>query len=343
MAEIPFETLRIALEATRGTAESAPTHLLNLEGTLQPTINVYKVRERRGTLAANYRHVQTRKGATFEGIEGDADVNELPVLLNMCVAPLSLPATPDGATNTRLWSFVRSVTSDNLKTATVWWGDPALNQLRSDFCVIDELEFENNADEEDGVATISLSGMAGFPTKVAAPSATASIAGATLPGQLMQLWIDTNEAIGTTEVNGRLISATHTIRTGITYKHLAGGPTSSLDYAAIGREKVSALTTVLTFEVPDLNQYDQWVASTFLKVRVRHNGSLIETISGEGGDPDLHFYNYVEFDTYGPFEELSWEDNQGSNRTVSLTINGFYDATLGSDMRVAVQNARTSL
>jgi len=59
------------------------------------------------------------------------------------------------------------------------------------------------------------------------------------------------------------------------------------------------------------------------------------------GPPSL--YHYVEVDTYGPFEDLVWGENAESNRIIELTINGEYDATLGSDCRVAVQNALTGL
>jgi hypothetical protein len=336
LAEIAFETLRLALESTRGTAITTPTHLLNLPGTITPDVTVYKPKEARGTRVANYRDVVTRQGAAWEA-EGDADANILPLLLNMAVVANSSPSTPSGATLSRLWAFVGTITGDDLKSATAWWGDPALSQLRSDFVMLDELVFENDASGEE-VATVSAKGLGGFPTKISAPAATAAIAGATFPGQLMQCWIDTSSAIGTTAISGRLISAKHTIATGVKYKYVAGGPAASMDFSLIGREQNVALTTELKLELIDQTQYDLWAAATSLKVRVRHNGALIESTAGP-----VNWYNYAEFDTYGPFEELEWEDNEGSNRAVRLVINGHYDATLGSDIRVAVQNARTSL
>lgn len=336
MAEIPFETFRVALEATRGTAESAPTHLLNLAGKITPNITRYRPSEARGTRARNYRSVDTRKGAEWEA-EGDADVNMAAVLLNMGVAPVTSPSTPASATLSRLWAFVPNISADNIKSATAWWGDPALDQLLSDYCMLDELVFENDASGEE-VLTVSAKGMGGFPSKVSAPGATAAIAGATMPGQLMQCWIDTGSAIGTTAISGRLISAKHTIRTGTTYKYIAAGPAAALDYGLIGREVVVGMTTELKLELIDYTQYDLWAAGTILKCRTRHNGSLIETVAGP-----LNFYNYMDFDVYGPAEDLDWDDNEGSNRALNLTINSTYDSTLGSDFRVAVQNARTSL
>lgn len=335
MAEIAFETMRAALETTRGTAIAAPTHLLNVEGTITPKVTVYHPTEQRGTRAKNYRSVITRKWAEVAG-KGDLDINEILFWLNMGVASVTTPSTPGTAVLSRLWAFVNNITADDIKSATAFWGDPALNQLQAPFFVLDEIKISNKA-TDDKVATIDVKGMSKFPTKIAAPAATASVAGAVLPGQLMQLWIDVGSTIGTTAITGRVLNAEHTIKTGAKQKYVATGPTSDLGFSLLGREKISAIETKLEFELLDFSQYDQWAAADVLKVRVRHNGSLIETISA------TPFYNYFEVDQYGPFEDLDWGDNEGTNRTVKFTINTGYDVTLGSDARVAVQNARTTL
>lgn len=334
MAEIPFETLSLALEATRNTAVTPPTHAMNVAGVIKPYISQYRPKEQRGTLALNYRHKPVRKNCTFMG-DGDADVNYLPVWFNMAIKGVTSPTTPANGSLTRLWTFTRSIAADNIKSATVYWGDPAINQLQSPFCVLEELVFENDGTAE-GVATINVKGGGNFPAKVSPPTAPASIAGDTLPGILMQLFVDTSSAIGTTEITGRLLKAKHTITTGVTYKYMASGPTSTLGFTAIGREPVVGLKTELEFELLDFNQYDQWAAGTDLKVRVRHNGNLIESVT-----PD--YYNYAQFDSYGCYEDLDWGDNQGTNRTVKLVMNTQYDTTLASDFSVMVQNAKASL
>ena len=337
MAEIPFETLRFALEATRGTAIASPTHLLNLEGMITPRRAKNRPREQRGTLAANYRSVDTRKRSEWEG-EGELDVAWFPLLLNMAVqGGVTSPSTPGTAATAKLWAFVRNVSADNIKSATAWWGDPALNQLKCDFVMLDELTIENDSSAEDGVATISVKGMGGYPSKVAAPAATAALAGALLPGQRMQCWIDVDsDPIGTTELSGRVITAKHTIRTGVSYKYVAAGPAADLNYSLVGRDKISACTTELTLELIDFDQYDVWDAADTAKVRVRHNGAFIETATTD-------YYNYVEVDTYGELTDLEWGDHEGTNRTVTLVVEAAYDSTLGSDLRVAVQNERATL
>jgi hypothetical protein len=336
LAEITFETLRLALETTRGTAVTTPTHLLNYEGTLNPKVSRYRPTERRGTRARNYRHVDTRAMAEWEA-EGDLDSVLAAVLWNMGVAPLTSPATPTDAVTARLWAHVGSITADNLKTATVYWGDPGLtDQLQSTFAFIDEIEVENDASSEE-VATVKIKGMASKATKQTAPTATTVPNGVTYPGQLMQLWIDSGSAIGTTEITDRLVSAKHTIRTGAKAKYIAKGPAHNLSYSLLGREQIVAITTELKLEMLDFDEYDLWAAGTSLKVRVRHNGALIEIQSA------TDFYHYFEADTYGPMSDMAWEENEGVNRCLRVTIEGQYDATLGSDIRVAVLNNRTTL
>jgi hypothetical protein len=113
---------------------------------------------------------------------------------------------------------------------------------------------------------------------------------------------------------------------------LAAGPTSDLSFTSIGRGKRHAELT-LVLEVPDTTQYDLYVDGTVLKTRVRLNGSLIET----------GFYFYVDFDIYGPIESASWGENQGSNRTLELTILSENDATAGYDWCFRIQNDRDAL
>ena len=334
MAEIPFETFSLALEATRNTPVTPPTHAMNMAGVIKPVVSQRRPKEQRGTTVMNYRHKIVRKNCTWSA-DSDADVNYLPVWLNMAVKAVTSPSTPTNGVLTRLWTFARTITVDDIKAATIYWGDPGINQLQSPFCVLEELVFENDGTAE-GVATLSVKGGGNFPAKVAAPSAPASIAGDTLPGMEMQLWVDTSSAIGTTAITGRLLKAKHTITTGVTYKYIASGPTTTFGYTAIGRMPVVGLKTELEFEYPDYNQYDQWAAGTDLKVRVRHSGNLIESVT-----PD--YYNYAQFDSYGPYEDLDWGDHVGSNRTVKLVMNSQYDTTLASDFSVMVQNARATL
>ena len=238
--------------------------------------------------------------------------------------------TPDGATLSRLWTFTPTMTADDLEALTLWWGDPNVQLFRAGYCMPDELTISADAAGSDGV-TMGLSGMGLFPSKVADPVVPDMMNAPLLMPTAMQVWIDT-ATIGSTALTGRVVSAEVTVPSGITRKWLAAGPTSDLSFSRIGRDKRHAELR-LVLEVPDMTQYDQWVAATTLKVRVRFNGSLIEA----------GFYYYVDFDIYGPFDALEWGENEGSNRTVELTILSEYDATAGYDFCFRVQNDRDAL
>jgi hypothetical protein len=333
--ELAFETLLASIESTRGTAIAAPTHLIHLGGSVTPTKSLNRPAESRGVLAEAFRTVMTRTGATFEITEGPIDTSMLPFLLNGILdGNVTAATTPSGATNTRDWAFVRTMASDNLESYTLWFGDSSVRQLIGAYAMFLEATLSNDASAEDGVLTFSGNGECRkLATNNPADSAPAAIAGAMLPGQMMSLWIDTSSAFGTTAVTGRLVSASHTLRTGVTFKYLGGGDTATLDFSRTGRSRVIGITTTIVMELPDFTQYDQWLAHDIVKVRVRHNGAVIE--SG--------FNHYVQVDTAGPFEALSWGTNADSNRTVELTIEGTYDSTLTSDCQIVVRNARTAL
>lgn len=334
MAEITFETFLLGLETTRGTAVS-PTHLMTMGGQLDPKITRAMHKERRGARAKNYRSTDTRAWSEFN-LEGDLDGYLLPVLAAMIVEGGVAVATPVGATDARLWEHTADMLSDSLKTATIFWGDPNLGtgqQLRSTFGFLEELTIEGDATSEDIVA-MTAKGFAGRPTKVAAPSAITALEGPGFPGQLMQCWIDSgSDDIGTTELTDRLLTVKHTLRSGAKHKFIAKGPSHDLSFSKLGREQVAAVTSELTFEMEDFDEYDLWAAGTMLKVRTRFNAGLIEA----------GFYHYVDVDSYGPFTEPSWGEHENANRTMTVTIEGFVDADLGSDLRLAIQNDRATL
>lgn len=239
--------------------------------------------------------------------------------------------TPDGATNSRLWTFAPDMTSDTLKSLTMYWGDPNIQAFQATYGLIDELKITADAGSSDGV-TMSVSGHTRFPSKTAPGAVPDMVLGSLMAPQGMQLWIDTSSAIGTTAIASRLISAEVTIPSGVSYKYQAAGPAGTLTYADHGRG-VRHAEMKLVMELPDMTQYDLWVAGTSLKARLRFNGALIE--SG--------FYEYVEVDIYGPFESHAWGEYEGTNRTIELTILSEYDATATYDWAVKVQNDNESL
>lgn len=337
-AETPFEVFALALEATRKTAVTPPTHILPMNGMLTPNRPKYRPVESRGTLSEFYRSKTIRTGCDW--VANDIlDLNYAPVLLNMVMKALTSPATPTNGVLTRLWTFTPTLTSDDIKSATLYGGDPNVQIWQAAGCMADELTVDADASGTDGCKW-SLKGKGLFPSRVAAPSFPASIAGNLVVPGAMQLWIDVASAIGTTEVTGRFIKTNWKIPTGVTYKHYANGPTGGLGYTKTGRKKRHAEASI-TVELNDVSvgsnaEYQRYEADSVVKMRIRLNGPLIESVT-----PD--YYEYLQLDIYGSLDALAWGDVEGSNRTMTFTVQSEYQSSPAHDFALSVQNQRTAL
>lgn len=337
-AEIPFEIFAAALEATRGTAVTPPTHYLPLAGTITPTRTKYRPDEQRGTLEEFYRSKTVRTGCTWTG-EGGADPNYAPLIFNMVAKPVSAPTTPTNGVLTRLWTFAPTITSDDLKSATLYSGDPNVQIFQAAYCMADTLTISADAGSEDAV-TWTLEGQGRFPTRITAPALPAQNIGDLLMPGAMQMWMDTSLAIGTTEVTGRFIQTEWKIPTGTTYKNYANGPTGGLNFTKTGRGKRHA-EAMIVVALNDASigvggEYRLWEADTIVKTRIRLNGSLIESVT-----PD--YYSYIQLDIYGPLDAFEWGEVADSNRTMQFTVQSQYDATAGGSFVLSAQNTMTSL
>lgn len=333
MAELAFERMAVALETTRGTAVTPPTHNIPMAGTITPVTEIYSPPDQVGELAEAQREEIVRKSATWAA-EGALDIYLLPLLLNMLLAPVTSPSTPSGATLSRLFEFVRVMGADTIKSATAYWGDPNQALYKAAFAMLTEITIGGDASGTDGVG-MGLSGIGQFPSQLTGGSIptlpTVALAPLHVPGR-KQLWIDTSSAIGTTEITGRVISANGVLRSGVVPKFVATGPAGGVTYDHVGRAKVRPELTVVV-EMRDQAQYTLYENGTDVKMRVRWNGPLIEA----------GFYHYVEQDIYGKLRAFSWGELEGVNRTMEFTVMGVKNAALGSDTRVAVQTTKTGL
>jgi hypothetical protein len=340
-AELPFEVFALALEATRKTPVTPPTHYLPFSGTVKPWRTKYRPGESRGTLAEGYRSKTIHTGCDWSG-NGGADPNYAPLIFNTVVKPVTTPTTPTSGILTRLWTFAPTMNADDLKSATLYGGDPNVQIFQAAGCMANTLKIDADASGNDGV-TWGIDGNGMFPIRVTAPTFPAQNVGDLLMPGLMQLWIDPQPtAIGTTEITGRFISTSWNIPTGVVYKNYANGPTGGLDYTKTGRMPRHAELTI-TVELNDLSigvgkEYRQWEVDTLVALRVRLNGSVIETVAGP-----LTYYYYIQMDIYGPLDAFDWGDIGGSNRTMSFTIQSEYNSTAGADFLLYAQNQKTTL
>lgn len=338
-AEIPLSVYALALEATRGTVVTPPTHLIPVAGMLTPVRTKYRPEESRGTLEEWYRSKTIHTSSEWEIPDSLLDPNYATVFFNMVMKAVTSPSTPTNGVLTRLWTFVPTLTSDDLKSATMYAGDPNVQIFQSAYCMADELTVSADATADDG-AQVAVKGIGYFPARVTAPAFPAAIPGDLLMPGAMQLWIDTSSAIGTTEITGRFVKTEWTIPTGVTYKHYANGPTGGLNFTKAGRTKRHAEATI-EVELNDLSiaagkEYLTWEADTVVKMRIRLNGALIESVT-----PD--YYSYVQLDIYGALDAFEWSSVEDSNRTMRFTVQSEYNSTLGASFALYVQSARTTL
>jgi hypothetical protein len=235
------------------------------------------------------------------------------------------------------WEFIRGMTTDAIKTATMYWGDPNAVVYKSPFGVATEMTLSGDASSTDGV-TSSIKGIAQFPTELTGGSIPAMPTVAVSPllvPSAMQLWLEPNttNAFGTTAVTGRVVSAEYTVPTGAVAKFVATGPAGGITYDHIGRTKAHPELKVV-FEMTDTTQSALFMAGTSVKVRVAFNNTTaIETT----------IYPAVKVDIQGKLGQLSWGDLEGANRTVEFTISGVYSTQLASDARMIVVNSSAVL
>lgn len=337
-AELAFEYIALALETTKGTAVTPPTHNFPFTGTITPSRTKARATDSNGLLSEFSRSKTVRAGSTWEG-SGMADANYAPVLFNLLVKAVTSPTTPTNGVLTRLWTFSPTQNADDLKSATFYFGDPNVQIFQSAYSMAEQMTISADASGEDA-ATWSVNGYGRFPARVSAPSLPAQTVGDMLMPAAMQLWIDTSSAIGTTEVTGRFISTDWTIPAGTARKHYAGGPTQGLNFTKHGRIKRHAEATI-TVELNDVSiaagkEYLTWEADTLVKMRVRINGALIESVI-----PD--YYSYIQLDIYGPLDAFAWGDVEGANRTMSFTVQSEYNVTAATDFVLYAQNTKTTL
>lgn len=308
---------------------------------IKPTRTRYDTRDSNGTLAGITRSKTIAAGAEWNG-ESGVDPAYAPLLFNLIVKSVTSPTTPTNGILTRLWTFAPSMTTDVIKSATGYFGDPNVQIFQSAYMMAEEMTVSADASGEDA-ATWSFKGFGRFPTRVAAPTMPAQAVGSLVMPASMQLWIDTASAIGTTEITGRFISTDWTVPTGLVQKRYAGGPTGGLNFTKHGLGARSA-TAKITVELNDLSigagkEYLLWEADTQIKMRIRLNGSLIESVT-----PD--YYEYVQLDIYGPLRDFDWGTVADTNRTMTFSVKSemnTYAAAAGFDWQLVVQNQKVTL
>lgn len=332
MAEINAEILAAAHETTKGTAIADPTKILPFNAVLTPMEEIYERTIKDGT----YHELpddgteRVRRWTEFDGDMG-ADTRILPFLLEVVAKSGGVKTTPGGGTNSRLWTYTDTTGIADLKTMTMWWGDPSVEVFSSTYGFLEELTITADGEGTDGTM-MAINGMARYFSGLGAPTYPSLILGPTIVPADLQVWLDPAASIGTTALTGRVTKVEHVLTNNITTKFPPEGPTGTRTFTRTGRGKRS-LTTTITMELLDTTQFDLWDARTKVGLRVRHNGPIIEG----------SLRHFIEVDTYGRFRDLTWGEYEGTNRTMTLTLKSEVLTSLGSGWSIKVQNDRDAL
>lgn len=325
--EITFEQSLGALEAAPGTAITTPTRLLNNAVVIKPRRERKFSKDSRGTTEKNYRKPRVTKAYSEFDVSGDFDINQAPFWFEQRIRGGVTPTQPDSGTapNVYLWEYIPGLTSKTQKTSTLWGWDPNVQRVRSAYNILRTLTLKgDNADD----VQFEGSGSGAYPTTVTV-AAPASTTGKSL-ANYAKLYIDTGaSAFGTTPVVGRLVNWSFELPD--TYgdlKYLGDTP----DWTDVGLIE-SAPMLKIELEVPDLDQYTQYVDEDLLKVRLHIDGDVI------GGA----LKEYLEIDVYGTLDLDDFGDYATSNRTFQFTLEGINETGLGASYRVAVQNTTASI
>ena len=337
MTDITFEYMGLAVpEPTAGTPVAAPLSYFNLAGTLKMEKTLYRPVEQSGTLAKTMRTLVTRKWGSFSAA-GALDPDILPQFLEL-IAKGGVTATqPTNAVLTYDWDYSPTMTADDLVSATIFYGDPNMTQIfQGAFGIIDEIAVAGDASGTDGV-TISLSGMTTAPVKLSPPAAPTRASAPLMAALRMQLFMDTGAtAIGTTEITGKVVSASHTLPSGRKPRYVAVGPAGALTYTKTGRETRSIIARV-EVEFDNFTEYDLFAADdTPVKLRVIYNGAAIEDVT------PIYYYA-VTIDAYGQLMLTDYGDNEGVTRTLVFEIDTEYDDTDAQDWGLSVRNTLAAL
>ena len=172
---LAFEKLALALQSDRDTINTTPDRLINASGTITPQAPTANSPISDGTLAERSRSQARasipRRWCEWE-VSGELDVNDMIYWASMGLQSGVTPSTPGGATNSRLWTFTRTMSANSLDVATMWGGDPNWHMMRAEMCFLSEMTVE-----ADGSGTNNVSFNA--PGQGKFPIASGQVEGAT--------------------------------------------------------------------------------------------------------------------------------------------------------------------
>ncbi len=327
MALRVFTSARAALEVTRGT-DLTPTRLVYAEEfTHEQDRQTIRPMELRNSYEGAFQASAGVETNTLS-MSGRMSSDDLIWWANLFVAPL---ASGTGAGADKLWAFVPSLSSDNVKTATVQLGyaDTIATApgVRLNYCLGNtfNLHFEKN---DDGAVMFEGSFFIGSAaTQITAFTGTLSDRVVTpMSSNNTQLYVDAT-TIGTT-VDNNIVSLDWTLDLGPVAFYALDGTTAA---NAIYRPKHRTWTATIVRRYANDTEWDIYVSKAERKVRARTTGGPLGATT----------YS-ATLDLYGAYTGRTWSDVDGII-TESLTLEPLYDTTAAGSFSLLVTNATAAI
>lgn len=233
-----------------------------------------------------------------------------------------------------LYSFTPSLTTDDLKSMTLEYGEPG-NPYESTQVMAQSWTLRGDSDNDNEPGWMLDMTMVGRDR--ATTSYTSSLAQRTtnvILARGTKLYVDDNGGtIGTTQMSGALIDFSVTCDNGLHTKAFMEDE-SNVAANKIGRGALR-VNAQFTFEFDSDTEFAKYRATQPAQrlVRLKREGAAIT-----GGTAK----NTATLDLYGYWSSISFGDREG-NMTATFGLAGYYDATAATMIKLDVINSLSSL
>lgn len=233
----------------------------------------------------------------------------------------------EGATTAYRYTFIPTAASDDLKSATLEWGDNVI-AWQANHCMVDALEIKGAPGEP---LTMTAAIVAKNRDQAAFTGALSDRQVEVVLGRRATLYIDEpGGTIGTTAVAGKLLGFEHQISNKLARLYTMDDADSGALSDIIRDDRV--FETKLRYRFNSATEYDKWAANTERLVSVKFVGS----------DAGVGFPRRVQFYLPGWYEDTKIGEQDGAV-TVEMSLQSRYSAALGYAASYQVVNALAAL
>lgn len=321
-------TARAALETARGTAIT-PTRLIYFgDGSHSQEVGTIRPSEKRASYIEAFRAYPgiERNGFQFSGA---LTFEQAVWWANLHVKAV---ASGVGASADKTWTFAPTLTSDDLKSATIQFGyadsiGATLPAWEVPGCLGEELTIEW---AKDDVVRFSSSLMThkGASQISAFTGALSDVTTIDALGTGTVVYVDTT-TIGST-LDANILDGSFSLTNGYTYLDALNGTATA---SAILRPNPRSWRLNVSRYYANDTELDLYLTKAMRKVRVKVTGPLIPTTAVN---------NSITLDLYGVWEVNALGESDGLG-VAKMTLAPLYDSTATNDMGLVIVNAMATV